>query len=326
MNLLESLKAEIAKSPAPVGVEIGAHSLPVPGLDPLYVDRVVNFAGAKGKIDIQADGLALPIPTGELDYLCSSHVLEHLVNPLFGLCEWHRVLKPGGLLYLVVPDKRYTFDQPRALTPPAHMIADFLRATAIAEREHVREFIYDTDWERLQPGTKPEQMPHDRQMHFDAYLKLIELGEAIDIHFHTFTPESLNILLRESGLVGGIIPQFEVVGCAERYPSERGDGIGLLLRKTGKNATTEPPATFTFMRQPDSRPGLRLVCPATLAPLQLQSDQRLSVLGYSHSYEIKDGMPVLMPCPPIFVNRKWHRKLWRRLTLFRARLNRVLWR
>jgi uncharacterized protein YbaR (Trm112 family) len=124
-------------------------------------------------------------------------------------------------------------------------------------------------------------------------------------------------------LVGGIIPRFKVLGCAERYPSERGDGIGLLLRKTGKNAATVPPATFTFMRQPDSRLGLRLVCPSTLAPLQLQSDQRLSVLGYAHRYEIKDGMPVLMPYSQISVNRRWHRKLWRRLTLFRARLNRV---
>jgi hypothetical protein len=35
-----------------------------------------------------------------------------LVNPLADLLEWHRVLRPGGLRYLIVPDKRFTVMSP----------------------------------------------------------------------------------------------------------------------------------------------------------------------------------------------------------------------
>ena len=43
-------------------------------------------------------------------------------SPLF---EWYRVLKPGGIVYAVVPDKRYTWDRERPDTPMEHMIEDF---------------------------------------------------------------------------------------------------------------------------------------------------------------------------------------------------------
>jgi hypothetical protein len=38
------------------------------------------------------------------DYVYSSHCLEHLNDPLAALTRWVEVLKPGGLLYLAVPD------------------------------------------------------------------------------------------------------------------------------------------------------------------------------------------------------------------------------
>jgi len=46
-------------------------------------------------------------PDDEFDAIYASHVLEHLAprGPLeTGLREWHRVLRPGGRLYVSVPD------------------------------------------------------------------------------------------------------------------------------------------------------------------------------------------------------------------------------
>ncbi len=40
----------------------------------------------------------------ELDYVVSRHNLEHYQDPLKALEEWKRVLKPGGVLALVLPD------------------------------------------------------------------------------------------------------------------------------------------------------------------------------------------------------------------------------
>ena len=40
-----------------------------------------------------------------LDFVHSSHCLEHLVDPVEGLASWFRVIKPGGFLVVTVPDE-----------------------------------------------------------------------------------------------------------------------------------------------------------------------------------------------------------------------------
>lgn len=49
---------------------------------------------------------ALPIAAGQADLIYASHVLEHFgrAEYLDVLREWHRVLRPGGVLRLSVPD------------------------------------------------------------------------------------------------------------------------------------------------------------------------------------------------------------------------------
>ncbi len=43
------------------------------------------------------------VPSGSFDAVWASHVLEHCFNPGLALGEFHRVLKPGGYLFLSVP-------------------------------------------------------------------------------------------------------------------------------------------------------------------------------------------------------------------------------
>lgn len=40
-----------------------------------------------------------------LDFIVSSHCLEHLVNPIEGIRNWFRILKPGGHLVITVPEE-----------------------------------------------------------------------------------------------------------------------------------------------------------------------------------------------------------------------------
>lgn len=80
-----------------------------------------------------------------MDFVCSSHLLEHLANPLKAIVEWKRVIKGGGIIYVGVPDKRYTFDHRRHRTPLSHLIDDFRKDFDQTDKTHVAEFIEKFD-------------------------------------------------------------------------------------------------------------------------------------------------------------------------------------
>lgn len=290
-----------------LGLEIGAHTRPAPDLYPFYTDAVVAFAGAAGRVDFLSDATALPVPDDTLDYLVSSHVLEHLPDPLSALHEWHRILKPGGLLYLVVPDKRFTFDAPRPVTTTAHLLHDFSAGTTpAADAVHVDEFVYQTDWSMLHPDVAADDRPSRQAVARRDYLAQIAQGQPIDIHYHTFTPESLAAHLAAAGFTGGASTRFAVVAEAERYPPGRDDGIALLLEKTGPAALVSTPAS-TY-RLPSAQPGgpaLPLVCPATLGSLQAGPGGLAGgPEGAVYRLDV-DGRPVLFAPTAAPVHRPW---------------------
>lgn len=45
------------------------------------------------------------VEEGSLDFVHSSHCLEHLVDPVEGLRNWFRVVREGGYLIITVPDE-----------------------------------------------------------------------------------------------------------------------------------------------------------------------------------------------------------------------------
>jgi len=84
------------------GLDVGA------GPDPLGNYREL-FAGMRNcrAWDLK-DGdaqLLQGVPDASLDFVHSSHCLEHLIDPADALRNWLRVLKPGGHLVMLVPDE-----------------------------------------------------------------------------------------------------------------------------------------------------------------------------------------------------------------------------
>ena len=66
---------------------------------------------------IIADAVDLSkISNDSYDFMLASHIIEHVANPLKALLEWKRILKKNGILVIIAPDMRRTYDRKRALT------------------------------------------------------------------------------------------------------------------------------------------------------------------------------------------------------------------
>ena len=89
-----------------------------------------------------AEGFDLSfIENKQYDFILSCHSLEHIANPLKALLEWNRVVKMGGHIVLVLPDKNFTFDINRPITKFEHLLLDFKNNTNELDSTHFEEII-----------------------------------------------------------------------------------------------------------------------------------------------------------------------------------------
>jgi len=65
----------------------------------------VEKAKAKGLDVIQSPAESLPFEDNTFDFVHSNHVFEHLADPLTAAKEAWRVLKPGGVIFIEVPNQ-----------------------------------------------------------------------------------------------------------------------------------------------------------------------------------------------------------------------------
>jgi predicted SAM-dependent methyltransferase len=77
-----------------------------------------------------------------VDFVIACHIIEHMPDPIFFLDVCWRLLRPGGILFLAVPDKTYlTFDAKRSLTPLKHLTEDHAKQVREVEDHHIEEFL-----------------------------------------------------------------------------------------------------------------------------------------------------------------------------------------
>jgi SAM-dependent methyltransferase len=116
------------------------------------------------------------VPSAQYDFVLSSHMIEHTANPLRALSEWRRVLRPGGMLILVVPHRDGTFDHRRPITTMAHLIEDFERDTREDDVTHASEALQLHDLSR-DPGVTDVRAFRER---------IARNAEMRSLHHHVF--------------------------------------------------------------------------------------------------------------------------------------------
>jgi SAM-dependent methyltransferase len=145
---------------------------------------------------------------GEFDFVCSSHVLEHIANPIKALYEWKRVIGAGGIIYCGVPDKRFTFDHRRQRTPLNHLIDDYQKDVDQSDTTHIQDLIDNWD-ERL------DSCWDNRQQH----LEHIRTNPISGIHHHVW-------------IKGDVTELFKYVHLEVVYAALNGNTIHIVGKKS----------------------------------------------------------------------------------------------
>lgn len=110
--------------------------------------------------DVKADICELPFGENEYDLIFCNHVLEHIPDDTKAMQELYRVLKPGGMVILQIPQ-----DYTRAKTFEDNTITDRAeRAAIFGQYDHVR--VYGMDYfDKLRSiGFKVEAIDYTKQL------------------------------------------------------------------------------------------------------------------------------------------------------------------
>lgn len=117
--------------------------------------------------------LDLPCEDSSLDFIFSSHVVEHLANPFGHFLRWREKMRPGGVILGVVPDLMCTNDYTAHPSTIEELEAERAADIWAPTMAHFERFV------TLRPGQSAQKL-------FD---------EKFSIHVHFYTAHSMAGLL-----------------------------------------------------------------------------------------------------------------------------------
>lgn len=153
------------------------------------VDVDVLWDGSNSLSDVLGDD--------KVDAVVASHVFEHVPDPIGWLRNLAYALRPGGVVALAIPDKRFTFDINRRLSETSDLLDAFLRQAKVASYAQIYDFhtkAIPADaallWAGLVDYTGGVRGGDLDREAFQMCVDLCDGGPYIDAHCHTFTPQS----------------------------------------------------------------------------------------------------------------------------------------
>lgn len=183
------------------------------GYDATRIPKRIDFVSATGD---------LTVVDRQFDAVVSSHAVEHQPDLIRHLQEVGRLLTPGGRYYLIVPDRRFTFDHYLNETS----VPDVERAHREQRRIHTREAIFDHRVRTTHNNPlrhwfgwhgRPKETDHARRVAEDEALRA-EAGEYIDVHAWAFSPAGFLAIVTElhrRGAIGLRVERVHDTGFAD---------------------------------------------------------------------------------------------------------------
>lgn len=131
--------------------------------------------------------------TEPVDLAIANHVIEHVPDPIHWLDQLRQCVKPGGLLFLSIPDRRYTFDYFRRESDAVEVVRANVegheRPTADAIARHLY-YLTKVSHESIWAGDAPP--PFEPRMSFsEALARSTDLAQTYtDVHCWVYTTET----------------------------------------------------------------------------------------------------------------------------------------
>lgn len=117
--------------------------------DPYYKYRnkdEYNYYNNKvGKVIIN-DAVDISLVQNEsYDFCFSSHSLEHIANPLKAVSEWLRIIKSGGYVIIIVPEKSFSFDHKRNYSKFSTLLSQYEKNVGEDDLSTLPEILLNHD-------------------------------------------------------------------------------------------------------------------------------------------------------------------------------------
>lgn len=203
------------------GLEIGPGKHPYgPRARTKYLDKHTSNKDGTPNPDIIADASDIPVCNAQFDFLISSHCLEHVPNTLRTLKEWARVIRPGGVLFLVLPHGDRTIDRYRAKTTLDHHIHDFDRlGEEKSDPSHFEEM--KKGWLMNSETFEAEQRSYEKEWGAQVWDFKFRVQNDV-LHYHVWTQSEMVDIIRYLG--------FKILYVID-YFGERPDSFVVVSRK-----------------------------------------------------------------------------------------------
>jgi SAM-dependent methyltransferase len=180
------------------GVEIGALSNPFPFarakvtyadiagvktmrayLDQIPIDNLYSGHLVKPGVILKSPRYGFEtVPDNEYDFVYSSHCIEHAPNPLYSIKDQLRIVRPGGVVYGIIPNKALTYDKRRKTTPLQTLVYKYENDVFHHSLEEAMDVVENTF-----------DHPLYKNKGIEYAKKIAANGQGIH-HFHVFDPST----------------------------------------------------------------------------------------------------------------------------------------